>query len=319
MSGGTRAAGWYPDPWGTPEERYFDGIAWARTTRGPGGPDTPPDPGVVTEPAPPPVPETVPVVPAERVAAAPKPAATVDASATAPPGWHPDPWALAALRYWDGRQWTGHVSGAPVGASPTARVAEERTASRWAKVGLACAGPAVGVGAIGMAFWVHWVADHWDELTREGSTTTQSGNSGAAVVIQLALVVAVVGAVLFLLWFYRSATIAAQTGLHPRRPPGLATASFFIPVLNLWWPYQSMLDLLPERHPARHLVRRWWLLWVGCLLGVLAVCFSATMNAVALAVVTAVTVVLALMAAMTARTVVSEITDAHDQLLAGTA
>jgi hypothetical protein len=41
------------------------------------------------------------------------------------------------------------------------------------------------------------------------------------------------------------------------------------------------------------------------------------MSAVAMAIVTAVTVMLALTAAMTARTVVSEITDAHDQLLAG--
>ena len=197
------------------------------------------------------------------------------------------------------------------------RVAEERTASRWAKIGLAWAGPAVGAGAIGIAFQVHWVADHWDELTRDGGTTNQSGNSTAAVVIQLAFVVAIVGAVLFLLWFYRSANTAAQTGLRARRAPGLATASFFIPVLNLWWPYQSTLDLLPERHPARALVRRWWLLWIGCLLGVVAVCFSATMSAVAMAIVTAVTVMLALTAAMTARTVVSEITDAHDQLLAG--
>jgi hypothetical protein len=204
-----------------------------------------------------------------------------------------------------------------VAQPPTVRVAEERTASRWAKIGLAWAGPALGAGAIGLAFWVHWVADHWDELTRDGGTTNQSGNSTAAVVIQLAFVVAIVGAVLFLLWFYRSANTAAQTGLRARRAPGLATASFFIPVLNLWWPYQSTLDLLPERHPARALVRRWWLLWIGCLLGVVAVCFSATMSAVAMAIVTAVTVMLALTAAMTARTVVSAITDAHDQLLAG--
>jgi membrane protein implicated in regulation of membrane protease activity len=315
VSGEGRAPGWYPDPWGTPEERYFDGVAWARTTRRTGGSDAAPlaplaTPGAYVAASPTAVPGTEPAALTTQPVATP-----ADGPAAVPPGWHPDPWALAALRYWDGNEWTGHVSGAP-GVAPVP-AAEERNASRWAKVGLACAGPAVGIGAIGMAFWVHWVADHWDALTREGSTTDQSGNSGAAIVIQLSLVVAVVGAVLFLLWFHRSATIAAQRGLRPRRAPGLATASFFIPVLNLWWPYQSTLDLLPARHPARHLVRRWWLLWLGCLVGVVAVCFSATLNAVALAVVTAATVVLAIMAAMTARTVVSEITEAHDQLLAG--
>ncbi len=25
------------------------------------------------------------------------------------PGWHPDPWGAAQLRYWDGNQWTGHT------------------------------------------------------------------------------------------------------------------------------------------------------------------------------------------------------------------
>jgi hypothetical protein len=320
VSGEARAPGWYPDPWDTPEDRYFDGVAWSRTTRRPGGSDAPPVSETWIPPVTPGAPATMAATP---VAAMPAGTPALDTDPAAPPGWHPDPWAAAALRYWDGQQWTGHVSGMPGASAPAAlpvavpQIAEERTASRWAKVGLAWAGPAVAVGSIGVAFWVHWVADHWDELTREGSSTNQSGNSGAAIVIQLALVVMVVGAVLFLLWFYRSATLASRTGLSARRRPGLATASFFIPVLNLWWPYQSTLDLLPEHHPARHLVRRWWLLWIGCMIGFVAVCFSATISEAALAAVTAATVMLALLAALTARSVVSEITDAHDQLLAG--
>jgi hypothetical protein len=105
--------------------------------------------------------------------------------------------------------------------------------------------------------------------------------------------------------------------MHARRTPGLATASFFIPVLNLWWPYQSTLDLLPEHHPARQVVRRWWLLWVGCMAGGVAIIATAFANAIALGIATGATVVLALLAAVTARVVVSEIMDAHDQQLAG--
>ncbi len=40
-----------------------------------------------------------------HVAAAP----TFAYGAAPAPGWHPDPWGAAHLRYWDGNQWTGHT------------------------------------------------------------------------------------------------------------------------------------------------------------------------------------------------------------------
>lgn len=41
-----------------------------------------------------------------------------------PAGWHPDPHRHAALRYWDGAQWTDHTAdgqpgGVPAGPSPS--------------------------------------------------------------------------------------------------------------------------------------------------------------------------------------------------------
>lgn len=38
------------------------------------------------------------------------PAAPAPAVSATPAGWHPDPQGQAALRYWDGTQWTEHVS-----------------------------------------------------------------------------------------------------------------------------------------------------------------------------------------------------------------
>jgi hypothetical protein len=307
VSGTGREPGWYPDPWDTPEERYFDGVAWARTTRRPGGPDTPPD---IDAPVPPTAMVESPSMPTS-------PPSTTPASAApgAPPGWHPDPWAAAALRYWDGSQWTGHVSGMPGGQPTTARLVDEHTAGRWAKAGLAWAGPALAVSSIAGAFQWQWIADHWDDLTSSGSQT--NGNSGAAIISQLSGIVLLIAGILFLIWFHRSAVLAASAGLSARRQPVLATISFLIPILNFWWPYQSTCDLLPANHPARVVVRRWWALWIACSVGGLTIIATAFMNVIALGVMTGVVVVLALLAAVAARNVVSEISDAHDQLLAG--
>jgi hypothetical protein len=206
----------------------------------------------------------------------------------------------------------------PGGPAPTLRLAEEHTAARWARLGLAWGGPALGVSTIAAAFQWNWIADHWDEITAPGSSVSSTnGNSGAAVVGQLAGLALLIAGVLFLIWFHRSAVLAASSGLRAHRSPGWATASFIIPVLNLWWPYQSTCDLLPANHPARAAVRRWWALWIACTIGGIAVIIAAFVDPVVLAVSAAVTVVLALLAAVAARAVVTEITDAHDALLAG--
>jgi hypothetical protein len=202
----------------------------------------------------------------------------------------------------------------PGGAAPALQLAEERTAARWSRLALAWAGPALGVTTIATAFQWHWIANHWDSFANQGGET--NGSSGAAVIGQLAGLALLVAGVLFMIWFYRAAMLAAASGLPARRSPGWATASFIIPILNLWWPYQSTCDLLPADHPARPVVRRWWILWIACVIGGNAVIATAFLDPVALAVTAAVTVVLALLAAVAARAVVNEIVDAHDQLLA---
>jgi hypothetical protein len=88
-------------------------------------------------------------------------------------------------------------------------------------------------------------------------------------------------------------------------------------VVSLWWPYQSTCDLLPEHHPGRAAVRRWWALWIACSITSLSVVVAAFFDPIALAISAAATVVLALLAAIAARAVVTEIIDAHDGLLAG--
>jgi hypothetical protein len=321
VSGSTRAPGWYPDPWGTDDERYFDGVAWARTTRRAGDLDAP-IPGATGAAAVEPIggapgwPGPQPVDPGASAPAAPPPEPQV-APQTVAEGWYQDPWGQASYRYWDGAQWTGHVSGPPTPQAAAPRLEEEQSAGRWAKVGLAWGGPALAVSTIAGAYQWRWIADHWDEITTPGSDVQQSGNSGAALAGQLAGIVLLVVGVLFLLWFHRAATNAISAGMHARRSPVLATLSFIIPILNLWWPYQSACDMLPAEHPGRLAIRRWWALWIGCTIaGLATIGAAATLNDLALALTTAVGVVLAVLAAIAARAVVDAISDAHGQLLA---
>jgi hypothetical protein len=232
-------------------------------------------------------------------------------------GWYQDPWGAAAYRYWDGAQWTGHISGPSTVEVAGPRLDEERAAGRWAKVGLAWGGPALAVSTIAGAYQWRWIADHWDEITTPGSDVQQTGNNGAAIAGQLAGIILLVVGVLFLLWFHRAASNAASAGVHARRSPVLGTLSFIIPVLNLWWPYQSACDMLPADHPGRVAVRRWWALWIGCTIaGFATIAAAATLNDAAIAITAAVGAVLALLAAVAARTVVDAISDAHGQLLA---
>lgn len=307
MSGEERAPGWYADPWGTQGERYYDGTAWARTTRRPGGLDDAPDRQTA---------------PAQALAATGGEVGAGQAAGASgraqvpvvPPGWHPDPWGTAALRWWDGTRWTGHVSGVVTVPSPTS----EREASRWARLAMLWAGPALGLYAISSAFQAIWIAEHWEEISNDGGRIPDGASTFASTMGQLAFLALGAAAVMFLMWFYRSAAFAAASGLPARRRKGLAVASFVIPVVNLWWPYQSTCDLLPQGHPARRKVLRWWLLCLGSAVAGLAIVGSAFVDDTVLAATTAVTVGLALFAAVAARDMIVSVVAAHGELLVPT-
>jgi hypothetical protein len=310
----SRVAAWYPDPWGTESwsgehERWFDGSAWTQRTRLKGSAEAfggeHPEGPVESEPI-----STQPIA----GSSGPGPSLPGDPAA----GWYADPWGGGGLRWWDGATWTGHVSTAQDGLAPAVRLEVERTAARWSRAGLLIAGPGQAVAAVAVAFQARWMADHWDEITRPGSSVldSRSGDPTVNAIAQIANIAVITAAILFLVWIYRAAQVARDAGLPARRSPGLVVLSFVIPIVNLWWPYQSTCDLLPEGHPVRQHVRRWWALWLVTSLGGIGTFVAAFLGDVALAVVAGATGVAALLAAVAARLVVAEIVDAHSRLIA---
>ena len=167
-----------------------------------------------------------------------------------PPGWYPDPWQPSAWRWWDGSAWSASAGL----ADPAARrdgldVAAEERAARRARLALAWAIPLQVLTHVALRAQFVDIIDvfrHLDNDSRDSvSHTASAPAAGLAQVGQVGLLV--VG-VLFLVWFHRSCVNARALGLPSRREPGLAVAGFVIPIVNLWWPYQSTRDLFPPGH-----------------------------------------------------------------------
>jgi hypothetical protein len=66
-------------------------------------------------------------------------------------------------------------------------------------------------------------------------------------------------------WSNRVAANARDLGYPARRSPGWAAGGWFVPVVNLWFPYQSIVDSVSPWDPRRGRVLAWWLVYVlGC-------------------------------------------------------
>jgi hypothetical protein len=60
------------------------------------------------------------------------------------------------------------------------------------------------------------------------------------------------------MWQFKAADTARLLRLPARRSPGLGVGSWFIPIVNFWFPYQAIRDCLPAGHPGRRVVAGMW-------------------------------------------------------------
>ncbi|MEM7052292.1 MAG: DUF4328 domain-containing protein [Acidobacteriota bacterium] len=99
----------------------------------------------------------------------------------------------------------------------------------------------------------------------------ESHDSRQLVVTGLQLIVHLITVVFFARWIVRAHRNAwAFGGEKLRMTPGWAVGYFFLPLLNLWRPYQGMKDLWQASHnqaswsslAAGAILPLWWLLWL---------------------------------------------------------
>ena len=184
------------------------------------------------------------------------------------PGWFPDPWGHAPLRYWDGGQWTGYTSAAapavPYRGDPARHRSREVRLRGWAQAGAAGWALTAVVQMLISSSEVRSFRNQVQAIRNAGVTGERVtfhlpfAWSGSALGL-LGLAVAVA----FLCWQYSAASVARDLGYPARVSPGLGVGGWFIPIGSLWLPYQALVDCLPPAHPARGRCLYSWLAFMG--------------------------------------------------------
>jgi Domain of unknown function (DUF4328) len=101
----------------------------------------------------------------------------------------------------------------------------------------------------------------------------EASDSRAALLGGLQGLAYLAAAVLFIRWFHRAYRNLDALGSHRNHGTGWAIGGWFVPIMNLWVPYQVTTDILlaGEAPTAQRrgylLIRAWWAGWVISIIG----------------------------------------------------
>jgi hypothetical protein len=101
----------------------------------------------------------------------------------------------------------------------------------------------------------------WDDAQR-GITPPTFTNESISPWFFLLGLIALAAIVVTLIWQHRAASAARALGFPTTHSPGWGVGSWFVPIINLWFPYQAIRDCLPPGDPNRGRVLQWWLAYM---------------------------------------------------------
>jgi Domain of unknown function (DUF4328)/Protein of unknown function (DUF2510) len=197
------------------------------------------------------------------------------------PGWYPDPWQPARRRWWDGTSWGDHTwdpnqpqqpAQQPQPQSPQPAfwmpppdpwrdLADERKAAVWAKRSFTALFIArVASGLISLVI-VDSLVDDIRAAADTGSADQTSMNGWQILNMPVSIVL-ILGFVGVIVWAYRAASVASKLNYPARHSTTWAILGWIVPVINFWFPYQSVRDCLAPGNSERRTVKRWWALYL---------------------------------------------------------
>jgi len=228
--------GWYPDPAGGSGERWWDGYAWTEAT---------------VQAEPPPV-----APPVSASAPAPPP----------PPAWSQPPDLSSVPTPWQ----AGYPPWTPPRPSAVDLVTREAAIAPRARLAAGFFGVYFLVALVNLQLNRAQLKVQGNQI-RAAYDAAQNGKpapsfSTPSTADPLGLLVgllAIVALIVALIWQYRAASSARALGFTATHSPGWGVGCWFVPIVNLWMPYQAIRDCLPPGDPHRPLVLRWWLVALG--------------------------------------------------------
>jgi hypothetical protein len=152
-------------------------------------------------------------------------------------------------------------------AAPQLDLDQERESARRARWGAVLLGGGQLVTAVvfavladGVGSMIRFAADHpASEEVPPGAGQVAAATVGSSIVSPLSLI----GLILLLVWFHRAVSNGRALGYRPPREPAFAVASWFIPIVNLWWPYESLRESVGAHDGStRALLLRWWITYL---------------------------------------------------------
>ena len=119
------------------------------------------------------------------------------------------------------------------------------------------------------------------QLLTQDAYTSREANANEVrqiAIVTVELLVYLCASILFLVWVYRvNVNVRVMGAVGLRISPGWSVGFFFIPIFNLWKPYQAMNEVWwasknpndweQKKNQESSVVGRWWFFWLITLFG----------------------------------------------------